>query len=248
MVDKLYETIEKLSSNNQRIRTDNITLYGGEPLMKQNKIVNNIGMALRHGVKVSVRVNTDSDNIEDLKALNGIFSKLHYTENDLFSMYSALLRDYSTNGKETYRYLNQAEYIKKLQAMKMESACKDYGLSRKIQNAVKNNKPIDLTSIYCPAQTKGFVLDPIGKIYPCWEVVNQKQHCLGDYNSDEIRWNQNVIDSWRKCRMLEDDCIKCKYALLCSGGCPASRQKSNKCVKMDDIIQFSVNKAIMACN
>ncbi len=123
-------------------------------------------MALRHGVKVSVRVNTDSDNIEDLKALNGIFSKLHYTENDLFSMYSALLRDYSTNGKETYRYLNQAEYIKKLQAMKMESACKDYGLSRKIQNAVKNNKPIDLTSIYCPAQTKGFVLDPIGKIYP----------------------------------------------------------------------------------
>lgn len=38
-----------------------------------DKIVNNIGMALRHGVKVSVRVNTDSDNIEDLKALNGIF-------------------------------------------------------------------------------------------------------------------------------------------------------------------------------
>lgn len=208
-----------------------------------DKIVENIGLALKKGVRVSVRVNTDRDNIDDIKALNTMFEELHYNENKLFSMYSARLQDYSEGNKKEYKFLTQSEYIKKMESIKLDGICNDHGLSKKISSAIKSNKSISFRSTYCGSQTRGFVLDPLGYIYPCWEVVNKKEHCLGCYKGDEIVWNENVVNMWRKCTLLDDDCIKCKYALLCSGGCPAARLKSNRCLRMEDLVSNSVNRA-----
>lgn len=75
MVDKLYETIEKLSSNNQRIRTDNITLYGGEPLMKQNKdaVTYLVKQGMERGFTFSAITNGyDLDCFEALLSPNAI--------------------------------------------------------------------------------------------------------------------------------------------------------------------------------
>ena len=307
MTDKLYQTIETIAPD-KKLRSNEITLYGGEPLMKENKeavtyfikrgkelgftfsaitngydlnhyedllenirfvqitidgvrerhnarrlhcraiptfdkIVENIGLALEKGVKVAVRVNTDRDNIDDIKKLNSMFDELHYNGNKLFSMYSARLQDYSEGEKSEYKYLAQTEYVQKLDKLDLGYICQDYGLSNKISSAINNGKPLLFRSTYCNSQTKGFVLDPLVYIYPCWEVVNRKEHRLGCYKGDEIIWNNEIMDMWRKCILLEKDCIKCKYALLCSGGCPAARLKSNRCLRMEDLIRTSVNKA-----
>lgn len=309
MTDKLYQTIETIAPD-KKLRSNEITLYGGEPLMKENKeavtyfikrgkelgftfsaitngydldhykdlledirfvqitidgvrerhnarrlhcravptfdkIVENIGLALEKGVKVSVRVNTDRDNIDDIKKLDNIFKELHYNDNKLFNMYSARLQDYSKNNKKEYKFLTQSEYIKKMESLNLDGICQDHGLSKKIGSAIKNNKPISFRSTYCGSQTRSFVFDPLGYIYPCWEVVNQKAHCLGCYKNKDIVWNEETINMWRKCTLLDDDCIKCKYALLCSGGCPATRLKNNRCLRMEDLVNNSVNRAFI---
>lgn len=218
--------------------------YRGLPTF--DKIVQNIGIALNHGVKVSVRVNTDRDNMEDLKKLNDLFLDLHYTNNPMFSMYSALLLNYSNKESSNYKYLKPAEYIQELQKRKLESIYKDQGLSNNICTAIRNNLPLRFKATFCSAQTTGFVLDPLGNIYPCWDVVNIKEHRLGSYNENTIQWNNQILNEWRKCTLIENDCIECKYALFCSGGCPASRKNDNKCMRMMDIVNYSVNKAFMA--
>lgn len=213
--------------------------YKEEPTF--DKIVDNIGLALKRGVRVSVRINTDKENVNDITKLKDIFTELHYTENKLFSMYSALLVNYS--GVESENFLSQKEYVERLKEKHLEEICQDHGLSKKIQNAIESNKSIYFSSTYCGAQTKGYVLDPLGNIYPCWEVVNRKEHCLGSYKGEEITWNEATLDMWRKCTLIDDGCIKCKYALLCCGGCPAKRLEKKKCLRLDDVLHYAVNKA-----
>ena len=188
-----------------------------------DKIVSNIGIVLQKGIVVSVRINTDRDNINDLKELQALFEQLHYTDNPNFTMHSSLLRNYADDEKETYKFFTQKEFLQAYDKLQMKYECQDYGAYKRIYNAIKYCKPLSLRSTFCGAQTSSYVLDPFGKIYTCWETVNQPTHCIGDYaQGDSIRWNEDVIKFWRKSHVIENPtCARCKYALLCGSGCPA---------------------------
>ena len=47
-------------------------------------VIKNIGIALNGGVGVTVRVNTDKSNIQELNDLKSLFDSLHYTDNSNF--------------------------------------------------------------------------------------------------------------------------------------------------------------------
>ena len=78
-----------------------------------DKIVQNIGLALNKNVSVSVRVNTDRNNIHQLNELQQLFASRGYTDNRLFYMYSALLRHHEV-GAVPQNILSQKEYIKQM--------------------------------------------------------------------------------------------------------------------------------------
>ena len=314
MVDKAYQAILQIAPD-ERLRSNSITLYGGEPLLKRNKniisyiieqgkkmgfkfsaisngydlkyyedllspedinfiqitidgirerhnqrrihyqgyptfdtIVENIGIALNKGVSITVRVNADRNNIEDLEGLQTIFCDLGYTENPLFSINSALLRNYSDSTENTYQYFSQKDFIEWHKKHGLESTCQDYGVYRKIHAAIKQGKPLSFRSTFCSAQTGGFVFDPFGRIYTCWETVNQKEHCIGNYSlNNDIVWNEQIEERWRKTYLLENPiCAGCKYALLCGGGCPAQNLQKHRCTHMEDIVHNAANKAYLS--
>lgn len=314
MVDRAYSAITEISSD-ERLCTKNITLYGGEPLLKENKeivsyivsrgkeqnftfsaisngydlehyedllspegikylqitvdgikerhnerrihrqgfptfdkIVKNIGIALKKGVRVSVRINTDKNNVNDLEKLQEIFTDLQYMGNPLFSVNSALLKSYSTDTKSIYQYFSGKEFIAWHKTHKLKVSCQDYGTYQRIYSAIKQAKPLAFRPIFCSAQTSGFVLDPLGDIYTCWEVVNQKEHCIGNYASNNgIVWNTNILDKWRQVHIIHNaTCSKCKYALLCGGGCPALNLTEHHCIHMEDIVRYVASKAYLS--
>ena len=113
---------------------------------------------------------------------------------------------------------------------------------------VKQGKPLSFRSTFCSAQTGGFVFDPFGRIYTCWETVNQKEHCIGNYSlNNDIVWNEQVEERWRKTYLLENAiCAGCKYALLCGGGCPAQNLQKHRCTHMEDIVHNAANKAYLS--
>lgn len=220
--------------------------YQGYPTF--DTIIENIGIALNKGVAISVRVNTDRNNIEDLDELQTIFRDLGYTENRLFSINSALLRNYSDSTEKAYQYFSQKDFIEWHKKHGSESTCQDYGVYRKIHAAIKQGKPLSFRSTFCSAQTGGFVFDPFGRIYTCWETVNQKEHCIGNYSlNNDIVWNEQVGERWRKTYLLENAiCAGCKYALLCGGGCPAQNLQKHRCTHMEDIVHNAANKAYLS--
>lgn len=220
--------------------------YQGYPTF--DTIVENIGIALNKGVAISVRVNADRNNIEDLEGLQTIFCDLGYTENPLFSINSALLRNYSDSTEKAYQYFSQKDFIEWHKKHGLESTCQDYGVYRRIHAAIKQGKPLSFRSTFCSAQTGGFVFDPFGRIYTCWETVNQKEHCIGNYSlNNDIVWNEQVEERWRKTYLLENAiCASCKYALLCGGGCPAQNLQKHRCTHMEDIVHNAANKAYLS--
>lgn len=206
-----------------------------------DKIVQNIGLALNKNVSVSVRVNTDRNNIHQLNELQQLFASKGYTDNRLFYMYSALLRHHEI-GAVPQNILSQKEYIKQIEKSKIRCSHHDYGLSNKISTAIKRNTPLSLGASFCSAQNRGFVLDPFGCIYPCWEVVNQKEHLLGMYDKEYITWNNHVQDIWRSSPVIKGECVKCKYVFLCRGGCPAHQLDKKQCTHIEEIVHHTVNK------
>lgn len=215
-----------------------------------DKILRNIGLALDKGVQVSIRINTDRNNVNDLEELQELFTQMNYMDNKLFSINTALLKNYSEDMVDTYQYFSEKDFIEWNKEHSLKVSCQDYGTYMRIYSAIKNKKPLSFRAAFCGAQTTGFVLDPLGDIYTCWEVVSQKKHCIGNYAlSDEISWNAEVLNAWRKVYIIDNPiCAACKYALLCGGGCPSQNLNTHHCTQMEDIVQYAATKAFQSTN
>lgn len=217
-----------------------------------DKIVANIGLALKKDVSIVVRVNTDRNNFDDLLQLKRLFDELHYTENDKFSIDSALLRNYdeTNDSKKNLAFLTQKEFVEKHKELKFEYGCHDYGALRNLHSAIVNHKPLQFRSTFCAAQTNSNVLDPFGKIYPCWDVVGKPTFQLGEYQNEHIKWNDSVLNKWRNHNIsTSSQCKQCKYALLCGGGCLSLLIESPQyCTNYGTIVNYAANKAFQKAN
>ena len=216
--------------------------YQGLPTF--DKIINNIGMALKKGISINIRVNTDKNNFEELQTLKSLFDNLQYTGYKQFTITSALLRNYSENRISKQNFFSQKDFIEKHRKLNYKYGCQDYGIYRNLYNSIKNNKPLFFRSTFCGAQTNSYALDPFGKIYPCLEVVGATQHSIGDYSEETINWKNNTIQLWRNKNITNfAKCKHCKYALLCGSGCPAHNMNIHHCYKIDTIVQYTANRA-----
>ncbi len=221
-----------------------------------DRIINNIKLALDKNIYVNVRVNTDGNNIKYLSKLKKYFEDKAFFSYDKFVVYSAVMIDNSSITSlehKSLRFLSTKHYMEEHKQYKTISFCQDYGLFNSIYNAISSKHPINLNSVFCAAQTSGYVLDPLGNIYPCWETIGQKQYLLGTYSTNGIQWNESVINLWReKTFFSKDECKYCKYFLLCRGGCPFNsintENKNNQCSYFREILKISVNRAYNQAN
>ena len=74
----------------------------------------------------------------------------------------------------------------------------------------------------------GFIFDPKGNIYTCWEIIGDSSFKVGEYYP-EFFINKTKLKHWRN-RDISNmySCSLCKYALFCGGGCAAQSLKDNK--------------------
>ena len=134
-----------------------------------DKILENIGMALLCGIRISIRINTDLENFGTLHELQQLFDELGYTNNENFSFYSALLQNYEQINNmienSSFEYTGQKQYMYKHKHENFKFKCQDHNLFNKIYGAIKNNKLLNFKSIYCAAQSGEYIFDPYGNIY-----------------------------------------------------------------------------------
>lgn len=210
------------------------------------KIVNNIGLALRQNIQITIRFNTDRTNIGELNQLKELFDNLHYTNNPNFSIDSARLMNYDENlkGQKLQDFFSPREFIAEHENLGFKYGCHDYGTYSKLYRAIKEQKPLPYHATFCASQVGSYVLDPLGKIYPCWEFIGKEEFQIGDYSASSIRWNQKRLDEWQQNDVtMNTTCRTCTCALLCGGGCLAHNRKKHRCVHMQEIILYAARKA-----
>ena len=89
-----------------------------------------------------------------------------------------------------------------------------------------------MSSSYCNARFGSFIFDPFGYIYSCLEVVGKKTECIGTYVNglswkEPNRWFEHDANQLKSCS-------KCKYELLCGGGCFAKALTNESSSYCDD--------------
>jgi uncharacterized protein len=219
-----------------------------------DKIVDNVEQALKKGIQVSVRMNSDKKNINDYTALKNIFQDRNFFDYPDFKFYLGRIRDngYITSSEhKDLDFIPVQSFVEKQEQLGVTPFKQDSGIYRNIYNALINKQSLPFNSIVCSAQSNGNVLDPFGNIYPCWEVINNKDCVKGNYSKEGVTWNNKVVNEWKTTGVSHRmPCSHCKYALLCGGGCPHYRKSSdyNICLLFKKIFPLVVNKAYAESN
>lgn len=191
-----------------------------------DKIMNNIQLALDKGIDILIRMNSDGNNVDQYKLLDQFFKERGFFNYPKFKSYLAILVDNEEVTDFEHKklsFLSANNFVKKQQ---QQEQIQDIDIYKNIYNALLQKQPLKLKAISCASQTNGYILDPLGNIYPCWEVVGKKEFIEGTYSKDNISWKEEVVNRWRHTDISQrSPCNQCKYALLCGGGCPYYQMK-----------------------
>ena len=216
-----------------------------------DKILKNIELALLQKVRVVVRINTDKIVFDQLEELYDKFKEFHFFDFEAFSIESALLREHNmvTSLKNNIQYMTMREYLSKHESVGYKYGCQFQSIYKDILNVINGKSRLRFRSTYCSSQCNGYIFDPYGNIYPCWDTIGNAQFIIGSYdkcsielNSKSILWRNHDISYGNKCRY-------CRYAFLCGGGCLAkATQLENNFVNSDCnsfpiIMRTAVNRA-----
>lgn len=186
-----------------------------------DKIFRNIKLALQSNIKVIVRTNVDSGNLEALpKLAELLYDNFNMYEN--FSSYIYILQDGGCIGQKDI--LNENIAIDKIYKLELENSKMKIFNKRyhgfKFINGIFNNEKFMPTLRHCSSETNQYILDYKGYVYKCWHGIGNEGNSIGKY-IPEIKLNEASANKWnnRTSRTI-NKCKTCKYRYICSGGCP----------------------------
>lgn len=183
-----------------------------------DKIMSNIGLALEHGVNVSVRSTVTSKSISGIKTLQDEFKSRGFTDKSCFSYYFKAVFD-SDNAVSQEDVLNELLRT----GTPPEEAIKLTGGYSELETRLSSwlNKKIlpRLNPTSCGSENGTYVIDPYGKIFPCWELVGKDDEEMGFIDGGRFIYNFNIA-KWRtRTSDRMPKCSKCPYLMICGGGC-----------------------------
>jgi uncharacterized protein len=192
------------------------------------RIAEGIDLALAQGAAVSLRINVDRGNLEDLPGVARTFAARGWTAHPGFSTYTAPVR--AGNGKtdpgNTLSTWDLDRELTRLRAEHPEVAVlvrPDEGLrarARRIFDADGDLLP-SLRPSFCGAHDRMYIFDPFGDIYSCWERTGDPKIRTGRVlPGGEVELDERQLAVWRGRTVASNPvCRRCRYALHCGGGC-----------------------------
>ena len=222
-----------------------------------DRILKNVALALEHGADVSLRVNTNGDNIGGIKALiddlaarglkeatreersqaNKEDSKAREAgkplpkRKGLFSYYFKAVDE----AMDSPTYVTERQVLDAIIAAGFtpwEAIEKQSQYSKPVQGlltAMKKQDYPNLSAAFCGAEQGMMVIAPDGRIYPCWDIVAMEELAVGFTDPESGRFFFNFGKAkWRtRTSDLLEKCRTCPYIFICRGGCAAIAKIEN---------------------
>ena len=174
-------------------------------------IIKNIE-ACRSFFPISVRVNVDQSNIDDVEPLaKFLLEEKGWTDNP--RVYIAPVTNYDEGCKDA-----PCLQMESFADVKREFEKVLYSYNR---NLVSPSFFPGRKSVFCGGEcVNNYVIDPEGYFYNCWVVIGEKERASGHISKPFLI--NTEYSSW----ILSDlpkECEACEYLPMCMGGCPYFR-------------------------
>ena len=197
-------------------------------------ITNNIDVARKH-LHINIRMNVDKENQQDVIKLFNFCKDKKWNREGNVGIYFSRVHEQSAN--EYTNYLDEQSFME-LNDQLEKAALIDF--EQGSWKALYPNKRL----LPCGAYTlRSLVVAPDGKLYKCWEEINNSDGCVGDLktginiNSAALRWLNNETPK---------DCKICKFLPVCPGDCEVRRRDPyySECHYTNEMTKRGIIKAL----
>lgn len=190
----------------------------GQPTF--DRILSNIKLALRCGVRVQIRSNVDRRNVESLPQLIDILSAEEILANPLADFHPVAVQPdpFSAERGVADHYMTPEEIQKRIPVREAWGGGPTVarGLTAGVRAIIEN-----LFVDSCGAPSRNYYFAPGGEIFNCHELIGRPNRAVGSFASAELRelpiraaWRTRTVDQLENCRT-------CSLALAHGGGCGA---------------------------
>lgn len=227
LTDQYIELIKKA-----KIETIQITLDGTKDIYESVKNYINIENAFQHILDnifllsnetyISIRMNVDRDNQDDLKELcRQLLTDKRW--NDKIDIYFYPLIDYYRNNSD---YFDNTEYEAMFTSLYQNLFELGYYTSAK-QFRIKPR------SISCYGwDMTTFAIGPSGELYNCQHELGQPEFVIGNIKNG-LQITQKFVNEHSK--SISSQCKDCKYLPVCQGGCFFAMRAKNSAAQCQSI-------------
>ena len=181
------------------------------------KITRNL-LSVAPKVKVNLSANVDAENIDSLPLLMDFLEETHLKELihtiDLNPIMPTMAGDVSSHtcaksepGARSHpEHRGDANILSHILKLKEQMVARGFPVANKLKH------------VMCGMKQDGglLVIDPVGQIYTCPAFVGRDEFAVGSLEGQELSGIHKEIVS----KPIEQNCLKCAYFPMCSGGCP----------------------------
>jgi uncharacterized protein len=203
----------------RRVRADGTGTY--------ESIIQNIRFALDEGVLVGVRINVDRANIASLPALVDDFNARGLYRYPNFKVYAATIRpeNPSTDASMTFSTWELGHARAELTKEHPQTKIIFHNDARTLNDArlilSGKSRSFSFRESYCSSHSSLYIFDAFGDVYVCLDRTGNREMRLGQIDEcGRLAINFPIQESWRSRSVAGTPaCRRCRYALLCGGGC-----------------------------
>lgn len=245
-IDKFIDILNKMKIDSIQVTLDGSREKHNKSRIHKNgdltfdKIVDNIKLLLQNNIKTFIRMNVDQYYIDEVFAQKERLENL-FDASDLLTFNIGPLVQLSEADEErveTLLYEAEAKDKKKSENWDISKGNRYIvNGSMPILKKVLYDIPFRNSFTYCPANTNALFFDADNEIYSCAGLVGNPKYSIGKVIDNKILYAQENM--FRKNIINQNKCSKCKYALLCGGGCQMSLQ-SRRCNRT----KYMINKIL----
>lgn len=230
----------------RRLRADGSGTFG--------EIIENIDKLVQKDISTIIRVNVDKENIKQIDCIRQIFIDKKWNENNNFRAYISPVLDFSLQSDSVLTEADLLkilikEYPKILDGTDVirEVVSNNIPFVQEFFNFKNNRKPWRMG--YCEATSgQTLVFCPDGSIVTCLNLAGKGVQIIGEVESDSIHMYPEEAEKWFDRSIFSiEKCKKCKYALLCGGGCPVIALEKNHdinspvCINIEKIVEIYID-------
>jgi len=184
-------------------------------------LIANVELALKNDIFVFVRLNVLENNVPSISELFSLFEEKGFIKNKNFQYYITPILD---NGNyQSFDVPNRQHLIEDIltidEKILSNLDTRHFHGYHYIKSVFTNGKPLYPTLSRCEATLGNYCFTPQGRIYSCIEALGNENFIVGTY-VPKLEIFQDKMKIWTDMDFVNDDCVKCKAAFICAGGCP----------------------------